>query len=51
MGRKSRRNRSEELPVVQPGQEILPTAIYARLSVENCGQADDAAFVNCLYFS
>jgi len=46
MGRKSRRNRSEELQVVQTGQEIFLTAIYARLSVENCGKVDDTAFVN-----
>lgn len=46
MGRKSRRNRSEEPPVVQPGQELLSTAVYARLSVENCGKVDDAIFVN-----
>lgn len=46
MARKSRRNKSEVLPIVQTRQEIFPTAIYARLSVENCGKADDVAFVN-----
>ncbi len=45
MGRKSRRNINEALPAVQTGQEILPTAIYARLSVENSGKDDGGAAI------
>ena len=45
MGRKSRRNTKETAPAVQTGQEIFPTAIYARLSVENSGKDDGGAAI------
>lgn len=45
MGRKSRRNIKEAAPVIQTGQELIPTAIYARLSVENSGKEDDGAAI------
>lgn len=45
MGRKSRRNIKETVPVIQTGQEHIPTAIYARLSVENSGKEDDGAAI------
>ena len=45
MGRKSRRNGSEVLPVMQKGAEIMPAAIYARLSVENSGKDDGGAAI------
>ena len=45
MGRKSRRNMKETAPVVQTGQEIILTAIYARLSVENSGKDDGGAAI------
>lgn len=45
MGRKSRRNMKETALVVQTGQEIIPTAIYARLSVENSGKDDGGAAI------
>src|SRR5574344_2038876 len=42
MARKSRKIQSEPQEIVQPSQ-IFPTAIYARLSVENSGKDDDGA--------
>lgn len=45
MGRKSRRNKSEVLSSVQTGQEVFPTAVYARLSVENSGKDDSGAAI------
>lgn len=45
MGRKSRRNMKDTAPVVQTDQEIIPTAIYARLSVENSGKDDGGAAI------
>lgn len=45
MGRKSRRNTKETASAVQTGQEIFPTAIYARLSVENSGKDDGGAAI------
>lgn len=45
MGRKSRRNMKDTAPAIQIGQEIIPTAIYARLSVENSGKDDSGAAI------
>lgn len=42
MARKSRKIQAEPQEIVQPSQ-IFPTAIYARLSVENSGKDDDGA--------
>lgn len=42
MARKSRKIQAEPQKIVQPSQ-IFPTAIYARLSVENSGKDDDGA--------
>lgn len=45
MGRKSRRN-NDSMPVIAaPVTDIYPTAIYARLSVENSGKDDDGAAI------
>ena len=45
MGRKSRRN-NDTMPVIAaPVTDIYPTAIYARLSVENSGKDDDGAAI------
>lgn len=46
MGRKSRRNTKETELVIQNCQEIFPTAIYARLSVENSGKDDGGAAIS-----
>lgn len=49
MGRKSRRNTKntiETAPAIQAGQGIFPTAIYARLSVENGGKNDGGAAIS-----
>ena len=44
MGRISRRNGKETAPVAAVAKEnMFPTAIYARLSVENSGKDDDGA--------
>jgi hypothetical protein len=51
MARKSRKIQAEPQEIVQPSQ-IFPTAIYARLSVENSGKDDDgAALQNQLTFA
>lgn len=42
MARKSRKKQAEPQEIVQSSQ-IFPTAIYARLSVENSGKDDDGA--------
>ena len=45
MGRKSRRN-NDTMPVIAvQNTDIFPTAIYARLSVENSGKDDDGAAI------
>jgi len=43
MGRKSRRNDTNDVAVLNKPLEIFPTAIYARLSVENSGKDDGGA--------
>ena len=43
MGRKSKRNDSNDVAVLNKPLEIFPTAIYARLSVENSGKDDGGA--------
>ena len=45
MGRKSRRNTDITPAVTSPVTDIFPTAIYARLSVENSGKDDDGAAI------
>ena len=45
MGRKSRRNNDNTSVVTTPVAQIYPTAIYARLSVENSGKDDDGAAI------
>ena len=45
MGRKSRRNTDITPVVTAPATGIFPTAIYARLSVENSGKDDDGAAI------
>ena len=45
MGRKSRRNTDITPVVTAPATDIFPTAIYARLSVENSGKDDDGAAI------
>ena len=44
MGRKSRRNDAAPIIVDKP-VEVFPTAIYARLSIENSGKDDDGAAI------
>lgn len=45
MGRKSRRNADNTPVVTTPLAQIYPTAIYARLSVENNGRDDDSSVI------
>ena len=45
MGRKSRRNTDTTPVVAVQNTDIFPTAIYARLSVENSGKDDDGAAI------
>ena len=45
MGRKSRRNVDNTPVITAPVTDIFPTAIYARLSVENSGKDDDGAAI------
>ena len=45
MGRKSRRNDAAVPAIADKPLEIFPTAIYARLSVENSGKDDDGAAI------
>ena len=45
MGRKSRRNDAVSTVIAEKPVEVYPTAIYARLSIENSGKDDDGAAI------
>ena len=45
MARKSRKNNDNGTIIAAPGADLLPTAIYARLSVENSGKDDNGAAI------
>ena len=45
MGRKSRRDDAVSTVIAEKPVEVYPTAIYARLSIENSGKDDDGAAI------